>query len=62
VVTGRVEKIAVTPHEKRRGTLRNASPSGDFLKAARCGAKNRVARHVSPPYTKRTVMQASRRA
>jgi hypothetical protein len=28
-----------TPHEKRRGTLRNANPSGDFSKARRCGAK-----------------------
>jgi hypothetical protein len=30
-----------TPHEKRRGRLRNANPSGDFSKAARCGAKTR---------------------
>ena len=30
-----------TPHEKRLGTLRNGNPSGDFSKAARCGAKNR---------------------
>jgi hypothetical protein len=30
-----------TPHEKRRGRLRNDNPSGDFSKAARCGAKNR---------------------
>src|SRR6478672_5435326 len=29
------------PHEKRRGWLRNGNPSGDFSKAARCGAKNR---------------------
>jgi hypothetical protein len=32
-----------TPHEKRRGTLRNANPSGDFSKASRCGAKTRRA-------------------
>jgi hypothetical protein len=36
-----VRKTAETPHEKRRGTLRNANPPGDFSKAARCGAKNR---------------------
>jgi hypothetical protein len=36
-----VEKSKETPHEKRRGKLRNANPSGDFSKAARCGAKNR---------------------
>jgi hypothetical protein len=36
-----VEKTAETPHDKRRGMLRNANPSGDFSQAARCGAKNR---------------------
>ena len=30
-----------TPREQRRGRLRNGNPSGDFLKAPRCGAKNR---------------------
>ena len=30
-----------TPHEKRRGMLKNGNPSGDFSKASRCGAKNR---------------------
>jgi hypothetical protein len=30
-----------TPHEQRRGRLRNGNPSGDFMKAPRCGAKNR---------------------
>jgi hypothetical protein len=35
------QKTDETPHEKRRGTLRNANPSGDFSKASRCGAKNR---------------------
>lgn len=35
------EKTAETPHEKRRGMLKNGNPSGDFSKAARCGAKNR---------------------
>ena len=38
---GGAEKIEETPHEKRPGTLRNGNPSGDFSKAARCGAKNR---------------------
>src|ERR1700675_5100780 len=36
-----VQKTVEIPHEKRRGKLRNANPSGDFSKAARCGAKNR---------------------
>jgi hypothetical protein len=36
-----LHEIAETPLEKRRGTLRNGNPSGDFSKAARCGAKNR---------------------
>ncbi|HXM22205.1 MAG TPA: HGGxSTG domain-containing protein [Terriglobales bacterium] len=35
------QTIDETPHEKRRGTLRNGNPSGDFAKAPRCGAKNR---------------------
>jgi hypothetical protein len=30
-----------TPHDQRRGRLRNGNPSGDFSKAPRCGAKNR---------------------
>src|SRR5438477_9120069 len=34
-------KSSERPHEKRHGLLRNANPSGDFSKAARCGAKNR---------------------
>jgi hypothetical protein len=34
-------KTEGTPHEKRGGKLRNDNPSGDFSKAARCGAKNR---------------------
>src|ERR1022692_988206 len=34
-------KTDETPHEKRRGMLGNGNPSGDFLNAARCGAKNR---------------------
>jgi hypothetical protein len=36
-----VQETDETPHEKRRGTLKNGNPSGDFSKAARCGAKNR---------------------
>jgi hypothetical protein len=39
VVTGRVEKIAEIPHEKRCGMLRNGNPSGAFSKAARCGGR-----------------------
>ena len=35
------QKSEETPHEKRRGTLRNGNSSGDFSKAPRCGAKNR---------------------
>lgn len=34
-------KLEETPHEERRGSLRNGNPSGDFSKAARCGARNR---------------------
>jgi hypothetical protein len=30
-----------TPHEKRRGRLKNGNPPGDFTRAARCGAKTR---------------------
>jgi len=30
VLTGRVEKIAVMPHEKRRGVLRNVAPNHHF--------------------------------
>ena len=30
-----------TPHETRRGWLKNGNPPGDFSKAARCGAKTR---------------------
>jgi hypothetical protein len=33
--------MKVTPHNKRRGTLKNGNPSGDFSTAPRCGAKNR---------------------
>ncbi len=36
-----IQKTNETPHEQRRGRLRNGNPSGDFAKAARCGAKNR---------------------
>jgi hypothetical protein len=38
---GGTKKIEETPHEKRLGWLKNGNPSGDFSKAARCGAKNR---------------------
>src|SRR5262252_10132518 len=30
-----------TPHDQRRGRLRNGNPPGDFSKAKRCGAINR---------------------
>jgi hypothetical protein len=38
---GTVEKIEQTPHEPRRGWLKNGNPPGDLLQARRCGAKNR---------------------
>ena len=38
---GMTPTITETPREQRRGRLRNGNPSGDFAKAARCGAKNR---------------------
>ena len=38
---GRAEKIGQSPHEKRRGWLKNNNPPGDLSKAPRCGAKNR---------------------
>lgn len=42
-------KADETPHEQRRGRLRNGNPSGDFSKAARCGAKNRRGTHCGCP-------------
>jgi hypothetical protein len=39
--TGRVGEFEATPHDKRRGTLKNGNPSGDYSKAVRCGAKTR---------------------
>ena len=38
---GRDSEFETTPHDKRRGILKNGNPSGDFSKAARCGAKTR---------------------
>src|SRR6266849_2083547 len=35
------KKTARTPHETRRGWLKNSNAPGDFSKAARCGAKTR---------------------
>lgn len=39
------DEVNVTPHEQRdqmrRGRLKNGNPSGDFMKAPRCGARNR---------------------
>jgi hypothetical protein len=37
-----IQKTVETPHDKRRGVLRNGNLSGDFSKAPRCGAKNRL--------------------
>ena len=34
-------KTDKAPGERRLGSLKNGNPSGDFTKAARCGAKNR---------------------
>ena len=34
-------KTAKPPHDRRHGRLKNGNPSGDFTKAARCGAKTR---------------------
>src|ERR1017187_10497750 len=33
--------MSSTPHEKRRGWLKNGNSPGDFTRAARCGAKTR---------------------
>jgi hypothetical protein len=49
---GRVGEIGGTPHDKRRGMLRNANPSGDFSKAERCGAKTRRRTHCQCPAMK----------
>ncbi len=35
------QKNEDTPHEKRRGWLKNNNPPGDFMKAPRCEARNR---------------------
>ena len=40
-MVGRAEKIGETPHDVRRGRLKNGNPPGDFRKAPRCGARNR---------------------
>jgi hypothetical protein len=36
-----VNQSEQTPHEARRGWLKNGNPPGDFTTAARCGAKTR---------------------
>lgn len=36
-----MSETAQTPHEARRGWLKNGNPPGDFLKAASCAAKTR---------------------
>jgi hypothetical protein len=41
VVGGRVEKIVMTPHERRHGWLKNGNPTGDLASVARCGALTR---------------------
>jgi len=40
-VGGRVVKTKKQPHAKRRGSLKNNNPPGNFSKAPRCGAKTR---------------------
>src|SRR5271169_48675 len=35
------ERTDSTPHETRRGWLKNGNPPGNFTKAARCGAGTR---------------------
>lgn len=40
------------PHEKRRGWLKNNNPPGDFMKAPRCGAKNRKGTPCQAPAMK----------
>ena len=34
-------KAVKTPHETRRGRLKNGNPPGNFTRAARCGARTR---------------------
>lgn len=36
-----MRKTVETPHDKRRGRLKNDNPPGDFMKAARCQARTR---------------------
>ena len=48
-VRGYPAEIAGTPHDKRRGRLKNGNPSGDFLKAPRCEARNRLGRPCQCP-------------
>src|SRR5690349_20412594 len=38
---GTVKKIGGTPHEPRRGWLRNGNSPGDLSQVQHCGAKNR---------------------
>jgi len=59
---GRTKKITVTPHEKRRGILKNGNPSGDLSKAQRCGAKNRRGKPLPVPGDAEWPVQASRRS
>ncbi len=39
--TGRLSELGAIPHDKRRGRLKNGNASGDYSKAARCGAKTK---------------------
>jgi hypothetical protein len=52
VVAGRVEKIVITPHERRRGWLKNGNPTGDLASVARCGARTRRASSCQCPALK----------
>jgi hypothetical protein len=46
---GRDERIGGTPHEPRRGRLKNSNPPGDVSQVRRCGAKNRQGRPCRCP-------------
>lgn len=46
---GRDQKIGGTPHEPRRGWLKNGNPPGYLSRVRRCGAKNRQGRPCQCP-------------
>ena len=59
-MVGIAEKIVGTPHEPRRGWLKNGNPPGDLSQVRRCGAKNRRGTPCGARHGKRAV-QAPRR-